>query len=100
MPVAPAKHRPTGWKPKQAWDHGGKTSHQRGYGATWQKLRAYVLASEPLCRECQATGRVTPATDVDHVRPKAEGGTDAVENLQPLCRSHHIAKTKRERRRG
>ena len=100
MPVAPDSHRPPGWKPRQSWDHGGKTAHERGYGARWQKLRAYVLATEPLCRECQAGGRVTPATDVDHIVRRVDGGSDDVANLQPLCRSHHIAKTMRERRRG
>jgi hypothetical protein len=43
------------------------------------------------------------ATEVDHVIPRQEGGTDDRSNLQPLCHDHHSAKTMREanaRRRG
>jgi 5-methylcytosine-specific restriction protein A len=36
---------------------------------------------------------LTKATDVDHIRRKADGGTDELENLQALCRVCHEAKT-------
>lgn len=64
------------------------TSTQQGYGAKWRKLRAWILSGEPLCRVCGA-----PATDVDHITPKARGGTDDVDNLQPLCHECHSRKT-------
>jgi hypothetical protein len=66
-------------------------SNTRGYDFAWQKLRAQVLAEEPLCRICKS-----PATDVDHIRPIAEGGPRLSRaNLQPLCHKHHSAKTMR-----
>ncbi len=65
----------------------------RGYGWSWQKLRREVLTGEPLCRLCRAEGRVTAATQVDHIRPKGLGGTDDRSNLQPICDDHHRAKT-------
>lgn len=37
--------------------------------ARWQKIRAIVLANEPLCRFCLAKGRVVPSTVADHVEP-------------------------------
>jgi 5-methylcytosine-specific restriction protein A len=61
--------------------------------AWWQKLRLAVLAREPLCRSCATSGRVTPATELDHIVPVAKGGTDDVLNLQPLCRACHETKT-------
>lgn len=70
--------------------------HKRGYGASWDKLRKIILADEPLCRTCTAEGRVTVATHVDHIKPKAKGGTDEPSNLQPLCAPCHDAKTDRE----
>jgi 5-methylcytosine-specific restriction protein A len=59
----------------------------------WKKLRAYVLRTEPLCRACAARGVDTIATEVDHMVPLAKGGTDALENLQPICAPCHARKT-------
>lgn len=70
--------------------------HKRGYGASWDRLRKIILAREPLCRTCKAQGRVTVANHVDHIKPKAQGGTDAEANLQPLCKACHDDKTTRE----
>lgn len=78
---------------RRTWDHDGRTAHQRGYGARWQKLRLVILAREPLCRSCRAHGRTRAATIVDHITPKANGGTDDDANLQPLCVACHDAKT-------
>ena len=38
-------------------------------------------------------GRVTPATQVDHIKPKADGGTDEHANLQSICTDCHKIKT-------
>ena len=65
-----------------------ETSAARGYGSQWRRLRRMILAAEPLCRAC---GRL--ATDLDHVVPRAMGGTDSPANLQPLCRACHSSKT-------
>lgn len=46
-----------------------------------------------LCQPCRKAGRVTLAAMVDHITPKARGGTDAEENLQAICRACHAAKT-------
>jgi len=63
----------------------------------WRKLRAWFLQQHPLCAECQRSGRVAAAEQVDHVIPLAEGGAalDSA-NLQALCMSCHSAKTARE----
>ena len=76
----------------------GKTTTQRGYGASWRRIRAAVMARDNyLCQVCAADGRVTPATEVDHIRPKARGGTDEMDNLRSICRQCHAEKTARER---
>ena len=74
-----------------------KSRHERGYGAAWDRLRARILAREPLCRACRERGRVTVATDLDHSIPKAKGGTDDESNLAPLCRPCHDAKSAADR---
>lgn len=68
-----------------AWSKASR--HKRGYGTHWDRLRAHVLATEPLCRVCasKTPPRVSLATNVDHIVPKSRRGIDALENLQPLC---------------
>lgn len=56
----------------------------------WRKLRAYVLAREPLCRDCGAI-----ATDVDH--DDGNPGNNQPDNLVPRCHACHSSKTMRER---
>jgi 5-methylcytosine-specific restriction protein A len=70
----------------------------RGYGADWRKLRQIVLQRDNhLCLSCLKNGRAVTATDVDHIKPKAQGGTNTLNNLQSLCADHHRAKTALER---
>ncbi len=53
----------------------------RGYGAAWQKLREDVLQRDGwVCRYCGGAAKT-----VDHVIPKARGGTDDLRNLVAAC---------------
>lgn len=63
-------------------------AHVRGYTRQWQRTAAKVKRRQPACAVCGATTDLT----VDHVVPKAAGGTDDEDNLQTLCRSHNGAK--------
>ena len=72
------------------------SAHSRGYGAAWRRLREVVLQHEPLCRHCMHRGRLTPASEVDHITPLRDGGTNERDNLQPLCGSCHDDKTARD----
>ena len=56
-------------------------------------MRRLLLAERPLCVHCEARGVVTAAEEIDHVRPLEQGGTNDVDNLQPLCKSCHQTKT-------
>jgi len=74
----------------------GKSSTARGYGADWRRVRAAVLAEEPLCRMCAEAGRTTAAAEVDHIHP-FHGLSDPRRlersNLRPLCVPCHRART-------
>ena len=79
-------------------------SQQPGYrvrGRELQRRRGAWLRAHPLCVEClvMTPRRVTPAAQVDHVVPLADGGADAEHNFQSLCIPHHQAKTAREARK-
>jgi 5-methylcytosine-specific restriction protein A len=85
---------------KRQYDQDRGSSSERGYGAEWRKTRLLQLANEPLCRECRKEDRDTGATEVDHIIPKEQGGTDEFSNLQSLCKHHHSLKTAKEGRWG
>ena len=66
--------------------------------AKWDVIRERVLKRDKgLCQLCLRAGVVREAKTVDHIIPKAHGGTDADSNLQSLCWPCHKAKTARER---
>lgn len=76
----------------------GSNTSQGGYGSKWDVIRARVLKRDKgLCQLCLRAGVVREAKTVDHIIPKAHGGTDADCNLQSLCWPCHKAKTARER---
>lgn len=77
----------------------GRSSTARGYGQDWRRVRLAVLADEPLCRLCAEAGRVTAATDVDHIEPFTSIDDPlrlARSNLRPLCNTCHMGRTARQ----
>ena len=57
--------------------------------ADWPTVRAGILRRDPQCRSCG----LHPSETVDHIVPRAIGGTDAPSNLQGLCLPCHRHKT-------
>lgn len=62
-------------------------------GRAGVERRARWLRHHPLCVHCMKAGRVTEATEVDHIIALANGGKDNESNLQSLCAECHKAKT-------
>lgn len=89
-------HIHTGWQQHQQ----GKSRQERGYGSAWDIRRARILTRDKhLCQNCMRNGRITAAPTVDHIKPKAHGGTDDDSNLEALCWPCHKRKTANERNR-
>ena len=63
----------------------------RGYGSAWQATSRQMIARHPWCTICGTTTDLT----VDHILAKANGGTDAISNLQVMCRRHNSSKRDR-----
>jgi 5-methylcytosine-specific restriction protein A len=84
---------------REAWTK-PPTATKRVTGRRLQTMRAALFSSKPLCIECERLGRVTLATQRDHIKPLAEGGTDDDSNVQGLCHACHEAKSLAESHRG
>lgn len=87
--LAEKPRRPHNWQPSG-------TRQERGYGVAHQRLRRQVLAEEPHCRICLATGKITRASVLDHVVPLCLGGPTIRSNVQPACEPCSASKSGRE----
>jgi 5-methylcytosine-specific restriction endonuclease McrA len=68
----------------------------------WQRLRYHQLRANPVCKYCEAQGRVELATIVDHIKPH-KGDEELFfdpDNLQSLCKTHHDSTKQREEHHG
>lgn len=61
----------------------------------WGEKRRKHLDREPLCRICAQQGKMTPATEVDHIIPHKGDWKLFYDdsNLQSLCHKCHSRKT-------
>ena len=87
-----------GWSDKRRGSR-----HARGYGSEWEKKRIRILKRDRhlcQCEECTKLSRIRPASEVDHIVNKAEGGTDDDSNLQSINADCHKLKTRREQARA
>lgn len=87
--------------PRSGWSRESRQS--RGYGAAWDKVRLVVLKRDyGLCQCAQCQGgkvRLTPATEVHHIKARAKGGTDDPTNLQAINTDCHKRETAAEQGR-
>jgi 5-methylcytosine-specific restriction protein A len=86
------------WRPPRARVE-SKRERKHYTTAAWAEIRkAVIIRDAGRCREC---GRTVLGAEchVDHIVPLERGGSDALANLQVLCREHHSAKTIAEQRR-
>jgi 5-methylcytosine-specific restriction protein A len=83
-------------KPKP-WQTSRRRERRRVSGWEEQRRRQRVLAKfMGACHWCGRKG----ATEVDHVVPLAEGGSDTEQNLAPIHSDCHREKTAAEARRA
>ena len=74
-----------------------ESAYRRGYDKRWARFRARYLREHPLCVDCLAEHRMTPATEVHHIRKLVEHPEIkyAEDNLMGLCHRHHSIRTAR-----
>lgn len=70
---------------------------KRGYNSAWVKFRTGYLREHPLCVQCEKEGRITPASEIHHIKTLRDGGDKfADDNLMSLCHSCHSKITMHE----
>jgi 5-methylcytosine-specific restriction endonuclease McrA len=72
-------------------DHDNDEWRSFYWSRAWRRLRELRLRAEPLCRFCMDEGRLTDATEVDHivmVRERPDLRLD-YDNTRSLCKTHH-----------
>lgn len=90
------EHAGEGWRNYQR----GKSRQDRGYGRIWELIRPRIFQRDKyLCQNCRRQGIAMKAVSIDHIIPKAHGGTDDDSNLEALCWPCHRKKTATERTR-
>lgn len=101
--AAPSMYRAPGQRTKRERnrdaDRSRGTAAERGYDATWSRLRNMHLNNHPYCARCEAEGRPGQEADmVDHIVPIAvdPSGRLDPDNLQSLCWHHHNSDKQRE----
>lgn len=87
--------KPSGWSTSPRTASAGRTST-----TIWKNMR--ILALQRDGHQCQIRGPrcIIAATQVDHVIPVSQGGTDQLPNLQSVCPPCHKQKTAREANAG
>ena len=62
----------------------------------WLRRKVFKEANG-LCQHCSKTGKFIEATELDHINPWFNGGTNDRNNLQALCHGCHNFKSQWER---
>ena len=94
-----AQHQAARDARERAYEASRPTFWRRGYNAEYEKARRIVMRGSPACALCG----VAQATQCDHIVSLADGGTNEVRNLRPVCRPCHVKRTdwsKRARRKA
>lgn len=69
------------------WQRGPKIN--RRYNSRWRKIRNAYITGHPLCEDCLAAERTTPAQEVHHVLPSTTAAPTTPTNLRALCKPCH-----------
>jgi len=76
-------------------------TNRKHYDRHWVAVRNRYIGLHPLCEHCLEAGRLVPAEHVHHIIAPGDGGSNADENLQALCKpchsSIHLSETNRRR---
>ena len=82
-------------KERKRYDDSRGNSGERGYDATWRKVRDLKLANDPLCERCEVRGLIVVAVLVHHKDGNAKNNDPS--NHESLCNDCHETAHRGER---
>lgn len=94
------------WQPCPVHPQGWRSGKSKPLPRDWNsKKKAVKIRSGGRCEVKEAFGPFkrrcnAPGQSVDHIIPRAEGGSDNLTNLQMICYTHHKLKSRLESQRG
>lgn len=108
MPTMPPTFRngPVRTKRERDREHDDRRRKSKPWRAwyntpAWRAIRAAQLAAKPLCERCEARGRVTPATTVNHKVPhRGDWNLFIAGPFESCCKPCHDGEVQREERRA
>lgn len=80
-----------------------KLRKQAYQNTTWRKLRDTYMKEHPICADCLAKGKITPAEDIHHAKSPFRNGEVNwgllldPDNLVSLCKQCHAERHNTER---
>ena len=75
---------------EMAYDIARGSASERGYNATWSKVRIMKLNHSPLCQRCGAAALLVHHRDRD-------SRNNMEDNLESLCKEDHVKEHEKER---
>jgi len=97
MPLRPQRlNRP--WIPMTKHGIANRVRDNFYHTNAWKLASKRFLEDNPLCIECQKSGRLKPSIITDHIIPKdiCSDPWDS-DNFQPLCKNCHSIKSAKDK---
>lgn len=71
MPKAPPQANAAKYQEnRRLYGHGTQEDQEFYNSSAWKKFRKWFLSYNPTCEWCRARGKIKPATQVDHRKPR------------------------------
>ena len=95
MPTINLNKKPTKEKVERNQTENRKLRAKAYNNSTWRKMRDTYLKEHAVCQDCISKGKITPATDIHHIKSPFKNGEINYSllldytNLVSLCKECH-----------